>query len=83
MVDFATNTCKHLDIPVEKSGSRRFKKMMPGENARDEGLSLQQDLRRCIFECIDKFYQELTMRSASMETMNERFAAVQLSLIHI
>ena len=73
--------------------------MMPGENARDEGLSLQQDLRRCMFECIDKFDQELTMRSASMETMNERFfAAIQsahlmetdveelpqlLSLIHI
>ena len=49
----------YIDVEMRVS----YKKRMPGEEARDIGLSLQGEIRRGMLECIDRFYEELVTRS--------------------
>lgn len=41
-LDFASQKCEEMGIDIKKRGRKRSKKMMPGEKAKDEGLSLQE-----------------------------------------
>ena len=68
---------KEYDINVEKRVS--YKKRMPGEEARDIGLSLQGEIRRGMLECTDRFYEELVTRSNAMNKIAELFKAVSPS----
>ena len=52
---------------------------MPGEEARDIGLSLQGEIRRGMLECIDRFYEELVTRSNAMYKIAELFKDVSPS----
>lgn len=74
-LQFAKNMCQKLDIPTEKR--RRVKKMLPGENSRDEGLTWAQELQRAMLECIDTFYQEMVTRCEGMEQVLSHFAILQ------
>lgn len=50
---------------------------MPGETAKDAGLTLPKEIRRAMFECLDRFHQELNMRSKAMEQMMSNFMIIQ------
>ena len=68
---------KEYDIDVEMRVS--YKKRMPGEEARDIGLSLQSEIQRGMLECIDRFYEKLVTRSNAMNIIAELFKAVSPS----
>ncbi|KAJ8870049.1 hypothetical protein PR048_029060 [Dryococelus australis] len=50
--------------------------MMPGENAQDEPLLLNEESKRSMLECIDRFYQEIDTRSKYMESILARFTVL-------
>ncbi|XP_053569321.1 LOW QUALITY PROTEIN: zinc finger MYM-type protein 1-like [Bombina bombina] len=62
-------------IAVERRA--RFKKRMPGEQARDAGLSLQEENKRGMLECIDRFHSEIQNRSRAIMEVAGMFEAVQ------
>ena len=72
-ITFATKMCEKIDIPVENRGRRKFKKMMSGEKCRDVGLTIKQELKRAMFECVDLFHSELDNRTKSMEKVSKPF----------
>ncbi|XP_044765413.1 zinc finger MYM-type protein 1-like [Coccinella septempunctata] len=75
-LEYATTTCGEMNIDIESRNRKRVKKMMPGENAQDAGLTPQQELKRSMLECIDKFHVELEKRLTSMNDVYEQFAVV-------
>lgn len=76
-VTFGTKKCEDMDINIERRGRRRLKKTMPDELARDAGLSIQEEVRRSMFECIDRFIQELSQRYTAMKEINKIFQIVE------
>ena len=41
--------------------------MMPGEQARDAGLTLKEETKTQMLECIDHFHTELQMQSKKLQ----------------
>ncbi|CAN7946090.1 unnamed protein product [Ixodes hexagonus] len=64
-----------LGIAVERR--IRLKKRMAGEQVRDSGLSLQEENRRAMLECIDRFYAELQIRSKAMLELATLFGPLE------
>ena len=62
-------------ISVEKRV--RFKKRMAGEQLRDAGLTMQEENRRAMLECIDRFHSELQIRSTAIKEVADMFEVVQ------
>ena len=60
-VDAANKKCTKLEIPVKDRRVRR-KKRMPGEHAEDAGLSVVEEVRRCMFLALDRFKLEAEAR---------------------
>ncbi|XP_040197560.1 zinc finger MYM-type protein 1-like [Rana temporaria] len=68
--------CKDHGISVERRA--RFKKRMAGEQARDAGgISLQDENKRAMLECIDRFHSELQIRLRAIMEVAAMFEAVQ------
>ncbi|GBN92584.1 hypothetical protein AVEN_44245-1 [Araneus ventricosus] len=67
---FAKDTCEDMGIPVVKRTARR-KKIMPGEKAADEPLTLDQELKRSMLECIERFQQEIDTRCENIECLSD------------
>ncbi|CAN7983404.1 unnamed protein product, partial [Ixodes hexagonus] len=65
-----------LGIAVERLVCR-LKKRMAGEQVRDSGLSLQEENRRAMLECIDRFYAELQIRSKAMLELATLFGPLE------
>ena len=63
------------DIDVERRV--RYKKMMPGELARDAGLTLKEENQRDMLKCIDRFHTELQTRLKAIKYVADMFEAVQ------
>ncbi|GBP74358.1 Zinc finger MYM-type protein 1 [Eumeta japonica] len=76
-ISYATEKCEDLDISIERRGRRRFRKRMPGEMARDAGLTLPEGLQRAMLECLDRFYEELEHRYKAMDDILITFGVVQ------
>lgn len=74
-VQQALAKCEELDIPTEKRIIR--KRRLPGEGARDAGLSLQQETKRAMLECLDRFHMELDTRGKAVNDILLTFSAVQ------
>jgi hypothetical protein len=74
-VQQALAKCEELDIPTGKRIRR--KRRMPGEKARDAGLSLQQEIKRAMLECLDRFHIELDTRGKAVNDILLPFCAVQ------
>lgn len=55
----------------------RFKKRMAGEKTRDVRLTLQEENKRGMLECIDRFHSELQFRSRAIKEVAAMFEAVQ------
>jgi hypothetical protein len=66
-----------LDISIEKRRRRRFPKRMPGEQARDAGLTLPENLQREMLEGLDRFHEELDHRYRAMDDILITFGVVQ------
>jgi hypothetical protein len=74
-VQQALAKCEELYIPKEKRIRRR--RRMPGEEARDAGLSLQQETKRAMLECLDRFHIELDTGGKAVNDILLTFRAVQ------
>ena len=51
---------------------------MPGDQAQDEGLSLQKENKRAMLECVDRFHSVLEKRSKAIKDIADIFEAVQV-----
>ena len=71
-VDAAIKKCTELEIPVEDRRVRR-KKRMPGERAEDAGLSVVEEVRRCMFLALDRFRLEAETRFTRIHQLNAMF----------
>ncbi len=60
-----------------RRGKKKCKKRMPGELAKDAGLTIEEEMRRPMLECVDQFSQELNVRSEAMDNVMSTFAAIQ------
>ncbi|GBM30516.1 hypothetical protein AVEN_156267-1 [Araneus ventricosus] len=70
-----------MDIPVVKRRTIRRKKIMPREKTADEPLTLEQELKRSMLECIDRFQQEIDTHYEGIECISDRFAALEHSIL--
>ncbi|GBN33095.1 hypothetical protein AVEN_213959-1 [Araneus ventricosus] len=74
---FAKDTCEEMGMPVVKR-TVRMKEIMPGEKAADEPLTLDQELKISMLECIDRFQQEIDTLCEGMECcISDRFAVLE------
>ena len=71
-IERAIKICKEQEMPIEERRIRR-KKRMPGENAKDVGLSAVQEIKRCMLEAMDRFRSEAEKRFSEMCLLNEVF----------
>ena len=78
-VSFDTQKCEQLGIETEKCIRR--KKKLPGEAASDSGSSLKKEVRRSMFESVDRFHQEIKTRFEDMNTICDTFAIVQSEML--
>ncbi|XP_063302374.1 zinc finger MYM-type protein 1-like [Pelobates fuscus] len=74
---YATTTCKEMDISMERRGRVKLRKTMPGEKAKDAGLTLPEEMKRAMFECPDRFHHESEIRSQAIEKILSMFAVIQ------
>ncbi|KAK5642823.1 hypothetical protein RI129_008990 [Pyrocoelia pectoralis] len=80
-IQFGTQKCEEMGIDIERRGRRKVKKNLPGEISADAGLTLLEELRRSMFQCLDRFIQELAARSTAMENISSTFHIVQPKLL--
>ncbi|CAH2295746.1 zinc finger MYM-type 1-like [Pelobates cultripes] len=76
---YATTTCKEMEISMERRGRVKLRKTMPGEKAKDAGLTLPEEMKRAMFECLDHFHHELEIRSQAIEKILSMFAVIKPS----
>lgn len=69
--------CKSEEYGISVERRTRFKKRMAGEQERDAGLTLKEENKRAMLECIDRFHSELEIRSRAINEIASRFEAVQ------
>ena len=60
----ATDICEEMGIATERR--IRGRRRMPGEEADDGGLTLEQELRREMLDCLDSLSQEIRQVSANV-----------------
>ncbi|GBL95986.1 hypothetical protein AVEN_199953-1 [Araneus ventricosus] len=75
-LQFVKDTCEEMGIPVVKRTVKR-KKIMPEKKATDEPLTLDQELKRSMSVCIDRFQQEIDTRCEGMECIPDRFVVLE------
>ena len=46
---------------------------MPGKHAKDAGLSVVKEVRRCMFQALDRFKVEVETRFTSIHHLNDMF----------
>ena len=64
---------KKQEIPIEERRVRRKKKML-GKHAEDVGLSVVEEIKRCILEAMDRFWSEAEKRFSEICMLNEVLA---------
>ena len=65
--------CKEQGVPVEERRVRR-KKRMAGENAGEACLIIVEEVRRCMFEALDRYKIEAERRFNGITQLNDMFA---------
>ncbi|XP_077341212.1 zinc finger MYM-type protein 1-like [Lithobates pipiens] len=76
-IHYATTMCEEMGISMERRGRVKLRKTMPGEKAKDAGLTLPEEIKRAMFKCLDRFYQELEIRTKAIENILSMFAVIQ------
>lgn len=74
---FVQQICEELNIPVQKAGRWKFKIVKPGEKAKDVGLTLHEEVKRSMLECMDRFTRELKKRMKFIETICSTFSIIE------
>ena len=72
---------KSVEYDIEIERRVRYKKMMPGEQARDAGLTLKEETKTQMLECIDRFHTELQTRLKAIKEVAAMFESVQTKSI--
>lgn len=70
-VENARTKCTAWDIPVERRIRRR--RRMPGELARDAGLSSEEEVMRVMKNVFDRLQQEMSTRFSRLKDLNTKF----------
>ena len=78
-VHSANECCEKWDIPIARP---RRKRMMPGEIARDSGLTAQQEINAVIKEIVNRLKMEIEDRSIRLQDLTDQFSFI-LSLSSI
>ena len=71
-VKAAIKKCTELEIPIEDRRVCR-RRRMPGEHAEDAGLSVVEEVRRCMFQALDPFKREAETSFTSIHRLNDMF----------
>jgi len=72
-IDNALMICEKLEIPIEERRVRR-KKRMPGEQTQDVGLSVLEEIKRCMLQAVDRFLSEAERRFSGINELNKTFS---------
>ena len=78
-VHSANEYCEKWDIQIARP---RRKRMMPGEIARDNGLTVQQKINAVIVEIVNRLNTKIEDRSIRLQDLTDRFSFI-LSLSSI
>ena len=78
-VHSAHKYCEKWNIPITRP---RRKRMMPGETARDSGLTAQQEINAAMVEAVNKLKTEIEDGSILLQDPTDRFSFI-LSLSSI
>ncbi|GBN17135.1 hypothetical protein AVEN_248761-1 [Araneus ventricosus] len=73
-LQFAKDTYEDLGIPAVKKKNCQEEENYAGEKTADKSLTLDQELKRSMLECIDRFQQEIATLCEGMGCMSDRFA---------
>ena len=69
----ANKYCKKWDIPIARP---RRKKIIPGEIARDSGLTAQQEINAVMVEIVNRLKTEIEDRSICLQDLTDRFSFI-------
>ena len=72
IIETAIKICEKQEIPIEERLVRK-KKKMPGEHAKDIGLSAVKEIKRGMLEAMDQFRSEAEKRFSEICMLNEVF----------
>lgn len=70
----AKTICEELEISTERRVRRR--KNMSGENSRDVGLSLEQEVRREMFLSMDRIIKEIKERFDQLHVLERKYSCI-------
>ena len=68
----AKTICEELEISTE----RRLRKIMSGENSRDVGLSLEEEIRREMFLSMDRIIKEIKERFDQFHVLARKYSCI-------
>ena len=71
-VDAAIKKCTELEIPVEDRRVCR-KKRMSGEHKENAGFSVVEEVKRCMFQALDRFEVEAETRFTNIHSLKDIF----------
>ncbi len=69
--------CKSTGIIHGKRGKIKPKKRMPRKLVKNAGVTVEEEMRRSMLECIDQFRQELNARSEATNNVLSTFTVIQ------
>ena len=70
VIHTANEYCEKWGIPI----ARTRRRMMPGESARDSGLTAQQEMNRVMVEIVNRLKTEMEDRSVRLQDIRDRFS---------
>ena len=70
-IDLANEYCENWGIPIARTRRRRI---MPGESARDSGLTAQEEMNRVMVEIVNRLKTEIEDRSVRLQRLSDRFS---------
>ena len=70
-IDLANKYCKNWGIPTART---RRRKRMPGESARDSGLTAQEEINRVMVEIVNRLKTEIEDRSVRLQGLSDLFS---------
>ena len=76
---YAIARCEEMDITITRRVRKR--KRLDGVVINDENITFQEELRRELFQVVDKLRNEINKRFEQMDTINKKFGFLQLEII--
>ena len=76
---YAIARCEEMDITITRRVRKR--KRLDGVAINDENITFQEELRRELFQVVDKLRNEINKRFEQIDTINKKFGFLQLEII--